>query len=458
MAAGAYHNALSGSRVSAMVAALTPPYPHAVDPEKGTVSREIFVSDAVYRDELERVFGRMWLFVGHASLIPNPGDFFVSRMGEESVILCRDRANAIHVFLNTCRHRGMKVCRYDQGNTPLFTCPYHAWSYGTDGQLVGVPQNDKLYSGVLDRAQWSLIEVAQMRNYKGSIWATWDPEAPSFIEYLGDAKQHLDFALDARDGRAGGSEVICGVQKWVVPSNWKFAAENFLGDTYHNVSHRSVDLIGIGPSARSGVKGRRDPYQEGGYDIWVNYPEGHGLHSIMRAPANDYIPAFRDNPAIESYYEACHTARKARLGEAARLVALTGTVFPNTSYHGNQPRSLFVWHPNGAMSTEVWRFFLVDADAPAEVKVFLRSYYMRYSGPAGMTEQDDMENWNYATAASAGTIARRYPYNYQQSMNAIQHNDPVPGRVSLQITEENARNFYRRWQDCMNATSWSVLR
>ena len=67
---------------------------------------------------------------------------------------------------------------------------------------------------------------------------------------------------------------------------------------------------------------------------------------------------------------------------------------------------------------EIWRFYLVDADAPAEVKDFLRHYYMRYSGPAGMTEQDDMENWNYATAASAGTIARRYPYNYQQSMHA----------------------------------------
>ena len=61
------------------------------------------------------------------------------RMGEESVILCRDRANTIHVFLNSCRHRGMKVCRYDEGNTPVFSCPYHGWSYSTDGNLVSVP-------------------------------------------------------------------------------------------------------------------------------------------------------------------------------------------------------------------------------------------------------------------------------------------------------------------------------
>ena len=74
-------------------------------------------------------------------------------MGEESVILCRDRAGAVHVFLNSCRHRGMKVCRYDDGNTTVFTCPYHGWSYGTDGALVGVPFFREAYHSELDRAK-----------------------------------------------------------------------------------------------------------------------------------------------------------------------------------------------------------------------------------------------------------------------------------------------------------------
>jgi phenylpropionate dioxygenase-like ring-hydroxylating dioxygenase large terminal subunit len=107
--------------------------PGFVDLATGQISREIFVNDDIYAQEQERVFARSWLFVGHESQIPNPGDFFVSRMGEESVILCRDRGGAVHVFLNSCRHRGMKVCRYDDGNTTVFTCPYHGWSYGTDG-------------------------------------------------------------------------------------------------------------------------------------------------------------------------------------------------------------------------------------------------------------------------------------------------------------------------------------
>ena len=98
--------------------------PGLVDIARGQISREIFVNDEIYREEIERVFARAWLFVGHESQIPNPGDFFVSSMGEESVILCRDRLGQVHVFLNSCRHRGMKVCRYDEGNAAVLTCPW----------------------------------------------------------------------------------------------------------------------------------------------------------------------------------------------------------------------------------------------------------------------------------------------------------------------------------------------
>ena len=169
-------------------------------------------------------------------------------MGEESVILCRDRAGEIHVFLNSCRHRGMKVCRYDEGNTAVFTCPYHGWSYGTDGRLVGVPYFREAYHSKLDRSQWGLVEVAQLCNYKGTVWATWDPAAPPFLEYLGDFARYLDLHARRLGRQRGPAEVLGGIQKWRMPCNWKFPAENFCGDSYHNISHRSVDLVGIGPS------------------------------------------------------------------------------------------------------------------------------------------------------------------------------------------------------------------
>src|SRR5712692_95417 len=261
-----------------------------VDVKTGLISRELFVNEEIYQQEQEQLFARGWLFVGHESQIPKPGDYFVSCMGEESVILTRDSQQRLHVSLNTCRHLGMKVCRYDEGNTAVFTCPYHGWSYSTDGGLVGVPYYKEAYQEQLDKAQWGLVEVAQLTNYKGTIWATWDPQAPPFLDYLGEMKWHLDLALDCRDGRTGGSEVLGGVQKLIMPCNWKFAAENFAGDAYHNISHRSVDLVGIGPSGAQ----RRDTAERAtAQRLGASFPElGHGATSFLQLEDVPYASSY----------------------------------------------------------------------------------------------------------------------------------------------------------------------
>jgi phenylpropionate dioxygenase-like ring-hydroxylating dioxygenase large terminal subunit len=429
---------------------------YSLDLEEGTVSREIFVSEEIYQREQEQVFARAWLLVGHESLIPNKGDFFSSRMGEESVLLTRDREGDIHVFLNSCPHRGMKVCRYDQGNQRVLECPYHGWGFTLDGKLTAVP-HEKAYSNKLDKGKWGLTEVAKLANYKGSIWATWDPAAPEFLDYLGEGVTHLDAVLDGRDGREGGSEVLPGIQKFIVPSNWKFGAENFVGDVYHNYSHKSVDLVGIGPSG----KGRRDEEEltaeKNILRCW-NLPGGHGGVSSLQLDDHPYSPIYRDNPEIDAWFKQCYEQRQKRLGKKARLIGSVGTIFPNMSLHATQPRSIFVWHPHGPGHMEVWRFYLVDKDTPAGVKDVLRHYYMRYSGPAGMTEQDDMENWNYATAASRGVIARRRPYNYQLGLGEGMKLEGMPGRVGkFLMSEDNQRNMYRTWDKFMQDKSWPEI-
>ncbi|HEX3881431.1 MAG TPA: aromatic ring-hydroxylating dioxygenase subunit alpha [Stellaceae bacterium] len=439
-------------------------HPGLVDLDSGEISREIFVNADIYAEEQERVFARAWLHVGHESQIPKPGDYFVSSMGEESVILTRDRTGAIHVFLNSCRHRGMKVCRYDEGSTTVFTCPYHGWSYGTDGRLVGVPYFREAYHAKLDKEKRGLVEVAQLCNYKGSIWANWDKAAPSFQEYLGDFTRYLDLQLDGWDGREAQAELLGGVQKWLVPCNWKFPAENFSGDTYHNISHRSVDLAGIGPSGRSRRDlGERDISRK----LHVCIPDrGHQTILYLMPPGEPTPPAYQNAPIVQEYFAHCEAEKRRRRGDYGRFVGAPGEVFPNTALLSRQPRTMAVWHPRGPNQTEVWRWFFVDRDAPSEVKEFLRDYYIRYSGPAGMTEQDDMENWNYAHKASQGVIARRHPYSYEQGMGtAVQDFEwqglKVPGDViditEVQSSEQPMRNLYRRWSEFMAADSWADL-
>ena len=374
------------------------------------------------------------------------------------MILCRDKRNVVHVFLNSCRHRGMKVCRYEQGNTSLFTCPYHSWSYTTDGRLQGVPLYKALYDGVLDRSQMSLIEVAKLANYKGTIWATWDPAAPDFETYLGDARLHLDMALDCRDGRRGR---VGGHRRAQVdlPGELEVRRRELPG---RHLPQPEPPLRG---PDRHRPQRPRPGRRAAATTRWTRRSTSGSATrraTACTAPScrksNEYIPSFQNDPKIEEYFRHCFEERKRRLGhEASRLIPFIGTIFPNTSYHGRQPRGLCAWHPHSPTETEAWRFFLVDADAPAEVKEFLRHYYMRYSGPAGMTEQDDMENWLYATRASTGTIARRYPFNYQQSLHASTLDGPVPGKVSTQMTEEMPRGYYRRWASYMRGAGWDEL-
>ena len=424
-----------------------------VDVERGEISREIYVNAEIYREEQERVFARAWLYVGHESQVRKPGDFFVSKMGEESVIMTRDRAGRIHVFLNSCRHRGMKVCRYDDGNTRALVCPYHAWTYDLDGRLIGVQDYENSYKPPFDKSQWGLVEVAQLANFRGTIWATWDRDAPAFDDYLGDASFALDLGLRPWDGGNGEMELLGSVQKWIVPCNWKFIAENFAGDFFHVVTHKSVDMVGIGPTKGPG---RRDDY---GKPYLGAYPGGHGVNFGV-TPIVKERKNYAASPVTSAYFQSCWEKRVERLGDKAGIVPLIGTIFPHMSFHLQQPRTILVSHPRGPCETEMWRVYLVDKDAPEETKRFLRRYYIRYSGPAGMTEQDDMENWSYATMASRGTIARKFPYHYQSCLGSEHDKDYplIPGFTTRRnSTEQNPRALYKRWAEYMDADDWSAL-
>src|SRR5258708_14661582 len=171
-----------------------------IAPARGERDRRIFSERAIYDAEMEKIFGRAWLMIGHESLVPAPDDFFHTYMGEDPVILTRDGHGRLHALLNMCRHRGNRVCRVDDGNAKRFMCTYHGWTYRNDGALDHVPGESEAYYDALDRPSLGLIE-ARVETYAGIVFATWAKDAPNLETYLGDTRWYLDTVFHRRHAR-----------------------------------------------------------------------------------------------------------------------------------------------------------------------------------------------------------------------------------------------------------------
>jgi 3-phenylpropionate/trans-cinnamate dioxygenase subunit alpha len=410
-----------------------------VDTEGGLLDRAVFTDEDLYRQELRRVFAPSWLFLAHTDQFHKPGDFFTTYMGEDPVIVTMTKGREIKAFLNSCRHRGARVCRADMGQTRNFTCTYHGWSYDLDGKLVSVP-NQNGYPESFSTSDWGLVEVPHLESYHGLIFGTWNPDPVPLRESLGDMAWYMDAMLD-HDSE--GTAVVGGVHKWVLEGNWKLAAEQFATDWYHvNMSHASALMV-LSPTG----KGPKDEvvHRTGRQYVDAN---GHGAGFPVHAK-NRF-----DAKTVHDWMD--YDAIRARLGDAAVEGPLTNghaTVFPNFSYLPVNG-SIRIWHPKGPDSMEVWAWTIVDKSMPEEVREAQRLYNLRTFGPSGIFEQDDGENWSECQAIAHGFITNGVALNYQMGMGSEREDGRHPGKTSELYSDAAGRSFYARWRTLMNTPAW----
>ena len=150
--------------------------------EAETISGPWYTDERIAELERQNVFAGTWQMVGRTAQLENPGDFITTEVGGEPIVVVRSADKSLRAFYNVCRHHAAAVVTQPCGNASIFRCPYHGWSYGTDGALKGVPE----FEGVcnFDRAKNGLVPI-RVEAWEKFIFVNLNDDAPSLQSHLG---------------------------------------------------------------------------------------------------------------------------------------------------------------------------------------------------------------------------------------------------------------------------------
>jgi fatty-acyl-CoA synthase len=344
------------------------------------VHGSLYTDRELFAAELERIWYRTWVYIGHVSEVPEPNDYVVKSIGPQSVIMTRDKQGEIHLLLNRCAHRANIVCDAPKGNSSAFRCPYHGWTFANTGKLLGYPFSSG-YGGGEAKAGLGLGRVARTASYKGFVFGSMADDGPTLDEHLGGAVDAFDRLT--RLSPQAEIEVTAGWLQHRVKANWKMLMENETDGYHPQFVHASIFSV-----AKSGIG---DLYGDQSTAVCRDLGNGH--------TENDLRPEFRrigqplgwfgTSPDRVPEYVAQMEATYG--SEAAREILIDGSphvmVFPNLFIAEIQ---LFVLQPL-AVDETVQHVTAVQFRGSADMNRRMLQQTIGSVGPAGFLLADDSE-------------------------------------------------------------------
>jgi benzoate/toluate 1,2-dioxygenase alpha subunit len=392
------------------------------------VNRSAMTDPEVFARERDLIFGHAWLYIGHETELKKPNDFKTRDVAGRPLIFARDQTGKIRVWVNSCPHRGVMLCREPAGNARFMTCFYHGWSFSTSGELVSIP-DDASYGPNFARP--GLAAPAKVDSYRGFVFVTFDPDVVDLKTYLAGAAEYLDLVSDMSET---GMEVLEGTHEYSVRANWKLLVENSV-DGYHAVAthQRYFEMVNAaqGGNVLTQLRPSRSIALGNGHAVIAS---GAGGGSIFGRPLSAAAAAERQD-------------RFARLSErygGAWIDRLSGSrnmiIFPNLVVidlvMGVVIRKI---DPLSAEYMEVTAWELAPPEEGPELRRQRLDNFLTFWGPGGLASPDDVE----ALETCQRSFAAQQELGWSDLSRGM--NKAAPGGSD----ELQMRTWWRRWNEIM---------
>jgi len=416
----------------------------------GEIHKSAYLSEAIFATEQVTVFTHSWLYLCHASQLPQAGDYVTVELAGQPLVAIRQKSGAIHVLYNRCPHKGVKVLAEAQGNCGRFLrCPYHAWTFKPTGELLSIPVKTEYDPCTLSacEAGSGMARVDNVVNYRDFVFVRLSATGMAFDHFFGDALSTLDNMVDRSP--QGQLRVAGAPLRHRHRCNWKMVMDNQTDTCHPMVAHESSAGEAVNLWAQSGQQGTQpmavelfSPFMSShaffadmGIRVW---PNGHGHTGISNSIHKEYS-------SIPGYWESMVS----HYGEA-RAREILGDTRHNTVYFPNLMvkgpiQTLRVIRPLSASETVVESWILELVGAPQKMLERTVQYNNLINSPCSMVAHDDVEMYERATdglqssASEWVNISRLYQVGEQWDDT----------RQTAGTSEIAMRNFYAMWQRMM---------